>query len=50
MLIVASLNISYSHLSGRELVIDNFGIVRTSVTFVQENLRYRSLEHTEDIA
>jgi len=36
MLIVASLNISYSDLSGRGQGIGNFGIVRTSVAVVQE--------------
>jgi hypothetical protein len=31
----------------KEIGMGNFSIVRTSVTVVQENLRYRSLEHTE---
>jgi len=49
MLIVASLNISYNHLSGMGISLGNFGIVRKSVMVFQKNLRYRSLEHTENI-
>ena len=49
MLIVASLNISYNHLSGMGISLGNFVIVRKSVMVFQKNLRYRSLEHTENI-